>query len=127
MAFAFLLVAVAVFLYWTWRQNELFFISVRDGRALVVRGRVPPGLLSDIKDVVQKPAVSRASIRAHKHDGGARLSVSGAVDEGRQQRLRNIFHLYPISRLRAAPAMKQPTLGQVLGIAWLAWLLDRRS
>jgi len=127
MAFAFLLVAVAVFLYWTWRQNELFFISVRDGRVLVVRGRVPAGLLSDIKDVVQRPAVSRASIHARKEDGGARLTVGGAVDEGRKQRLRNVFHLYPISRLRAAPAMKRPTLGQVVGIAWLAWLLDRRS
>jgi hypothetical protein len=92
---------------------------------LVLRGRIPAGLLSDIRDVVERPAVARATIRAMKDSGSARLTVSG-VDEGRAQRLRNVFGLYPISRLRAAPALAKPTLGQLLGIAWLAWLLDRR-
>jgi hypothetical protein len=114
------------FLYWTSRANELFCLSVRDGRVLVVRGRIPGGLLSDIRDVVTKPVVSRATIRATKAQQGARLVVSGAIDEGREQRLRNIFRLYPLSNLRAAPIVAEPTLGQVLGIAWLAWLLDRR-
>ncbi len=124
------LVALALlalgFFYWTSRANELFCISVRGGRVLVVRGRIPGGLLSDIRDVVGKPPVKRATIRAAKQEHGARLVVSGAIDEGREQRLRNIFRLYPLSNLRAAPTVRQPTLGQVLGIAWLAWLLDRR-
>jgi hypothetical protein len=76
--------------------------------------------------VVSKPVVRRATIRAEKQEHGARLSVSGDIDEGREQRLRNIFRLYPLSNLRAAPAVAQPTLGQVLGIAWLAWWLNRR-
>lgn len=116
------LVCVAV-VYWMSRASELFCLSVRDGRVLVVRGRVPGGLLSDIRDVVSKPVVARATIRAVKQEHGARLAVSG-IDEGREQRLRNIFRLYPISNLRAAPAVAKPTLGQVLGIAWLAWFLD---
>jgi len=53
--------------------------------------------------------------------------VSGDIDEGRAQRLKNCFRLYPISMLRSAPIVGRPTLGQVLGIAWLAWLLDRRG
>jgi hypothetical protein len=81
--------------------------------------------LSDIRDVVNKPVVARATIRGVKQEHGARLAISG-IDEGREQRLRNIFRLYPISNLRAAPLVAKPTLGQVLGIAWLAWLLDRR-
>jgi hypothetical protein len=32
---------------------------------------------------------------------------------------------YPASQLRQAPAVQQPTLGQLSGIAWLAWILDR--
>jgi hypothetical protein len=125
MSFLILAGFVLVFLVWTWHGNELFCVSVRDGRVLVLRGRIPAGLLSDIRDVVERPAVARATIRAMKDSGSARLTVSG-MDEGRAQRLRNVFGLYPISRLRAAPALAKPTLGQLLGIAWLAWLLDRR-
>ena len=33
--------------------------------------------------------------------------------------------LYPESQLRAAPPIKSPTLGQLTGLAWLAWMLDR--
>jgi hypothetical protein len=125
---ALLLVAVIVIgvVAWATRASELFCLSVRNGRVLVVRGRIPGGLLSDIRDVVGKPSVARATIRAVKQEHGARLVVSGGIDEGRAQRLRNIFRLYPVSNLRAAPVIEKPTLGQVLGIAWLAWLLDRR-
>lgn len=122
-----LIVAVALVAYlWTSRTRELFCLSVREGHVLVVRGRIPGGLLSDIRDVVSKPVVRHATIRAVKQEHGARLSVSGGIDEGREQRLRNIFRLYPLSNLRAASPVAQPTLGQVLGIAWLAWWLDRR-
>jgi hypothetical protein len=117
-------IGLAVF-YWVSRGSELFCLSVRNGRVLVVRGRIPGGLISDIRDVVTKPVVKSATIRAVKHEHGARLAMSG-IDEGRQQRLRNTFSLYPISNLRAAPPVANPTLGQVLGIAWLAWILDRR-
>jgi hypothetical protein len=74
---------------------------------------------------VSKPVVRRATIRAVKQEQGARIVASG-LDEGREQRLRNIFRLYPISNLRAAPVVAKPSLGQVLGIAWLAWLFHRR-
>jgi hypothetical protein len=125
------LLVVALLLFAAWffleRQNELFRLSVRHGRVLLVRGRIPPGLLGDIRDAVARPPVPHGTIRAVKHDGGARLTASGAIDEGRAQRLRNIFQLYPVSKLRAAPALARPTMGQILGIAWLAWLLDRRG
>ena len=111
-----------VFLFVVWRQNTLFEISVRKGRALVVRGRVPPGFLADVRTIVR--GVESASIRAVKDQGHARLTASG-VDERVLQRLRNAFSVYFAARLRAAPPIQRPTLGQVLGIAWLAWLLDR--
>lgn len=120
------LAVFAVILFLAARASELFCLSVRDGRVIVVRGKIPGALLSDIRDVVSEPAVVRATVRAVKADGSASLIVSGDIDEGREQRLRNVFHLYPLSKLRAAPAIPRPTWGQVLGIAWLAWLLDRR-
>jgi hypothetical protein len=119
------LVALVVF-YFVARAREIFVISVRSGRVLVVRGRVPAGFLGDVRAIVGRPPVRSATIRAVKGENHARLTVSGDVDEGRAQRLRNTFGLRPMAQLRSAPFVNKPTLGQVLGIAWLAWMLDRR-
>lgn len=112
--------------WWLTRANELFYVSVRDGEVLVVRGRVPVGLLQDFGEAVASPVVRRGAIKAWRAEGGGQLACSGDIDEGREQRMRNAFMLYPASKLRQAPAIQQPTIGQVLGVAWLAWLLDRR-
>ncbi len=118
------LAVVAVIWLLGTRANELFCLSVRDGRVLVVRGRVPAGLLADLKDALKD--TRRATVRAHKTPQGARLSTSG-VDEFHEQRLRNIFHVYPQSRLAAAEPLNRKNLGQLLGIAWLAWLFVGRG
>ena len=114
-------------LLWASRARELFCLSVRAGRVLVVRGRIPPAVLAAIRDVVAAPpAVEDATLRAVLEENGARLVVTGTIDEGRAQRLRNVFGIFPVAKLRAAPPTNDRTLGQFLGIAWLAWLLDRR-
>lgn len=108
------------------RSGEIFCVSVRDGRALVIRGRVPPPLLRAIREIIaSQPAVAGATIKAVRGEHGARLTARGAIDEGRIQRLRNAFGLFPTAKLRAAAPIARPSLGQVLGIAWLAWMLDR--
>jgi Protein of unknown function (DUF3634) len=122
---ALFVIALAAGAFWAWRSRELFHLSIRGGRLLVVRGRVPSGFLYEARLAVKRPPVARASVRAVKGEHGARLVFSGSIDEGRRQRLRNLFALYPASQLRAAPLVERPTLGQLLGVAWLAWLLDR--
>ena len=119
-----LAVVFVVFLFWTWRSNELFCISVRNGKLLIVRGRVPAGLMGEFRTVLSN--VQSATIRVQKTQNCGRLTASG-VDEGKLQRLRNIFGLCPQAQLRSAKPIVNPSLGQVLGIAWLAWWLDRRG
>src|SRR5579859_2135991 len=121
-----LAVIAVIAVWWLTRMRELFMVSVRNGKVLVVRGRVPGAMLHEIADAVSRPRVRRATIKAYKTETGSRLRFSGDLDEGRQQRMRNVFALYPASQLRHAPAIERPTLGQLAGIAWLAWLLDRR-
>lgn len=99
---------------------------MRNGRVLVVRGRIPSGFLREIAEMMRRPPVTRATIRAVSGEHGAQLVFGGAIDEGRQQRLRNTFALYPTSQLRSAPAIRKPTVEQLVGVAWLAWLFDRR-
>src|SRR5689334_1060383 len=121
---ALLAVAVVLGLWWLTRSRELFRVVVRRGKTLA-SGRIPRGLLNDIAEIVRRPEVRRAVIRAVTDEHGAYLVVSGQIDEGRKQRLRNVFALYPASQLRSAPAIKKPTLGQLAGIAWIASLFDR--
>lgn len=114
--------AVVLVLVVLGRANEIFCVSVREGKLLVIRGAVPTSLLHGIADVVQRDRVKTATIRAVKADGHARLVASGVAD-GTAQRLRNVFGSHPLQKLRAAPGPKARNVGQVLGVAWLAWML----
>lgn len=85
--------------YWLWRRAQLLFrIEIRGGKQTVTRGHVPMALLDDFGAAVR--GVEHGEVSAHKAEGGARLSFSGDVDQGVAQRLRNIFGLYPVARLR---------------------------
>lgn len=123
MQFVVIAVAAAVVYFALSRANELFCISVRDGRVLVIRGAVPPNLLHSLADIVRRQRVERGTIRAIRASGHARLLTSG-IDEGTTQRMRNAFGINSISKLRAASRPSARNLGQWLGITWLAWLLS---
>jgi hypothetical protein len=109
------------------RMNELFCISVREGRVMVVRGRVPASLVHNIVDIVKRQKVDRGTIRGVRSDGHARLVTSG-IDEGTTQRLRNVFGQHPLQKFRSLPAAKTTrNVGQLLGVAWLAWVFAKAS
>jgi hypothetical protein len=120
-----LIVVGAIILWWGSRASDLFCLSVRDAKVIIVRGRIPPELFSSIRDVVAMLKTKRATIRAVKDNGGARIDVMGTPNDELGQRVRNMFSLYPVARLRHAKMIDRPTMGQLLGIAWLAWLFDR--
>jgi len=119
--FGALLAVLAAFLWHVARQDEFFRVSIRKGRVLVIRGRIPTGYLEDLRDVARH--VEHGTVRAVKDSGGALLVLSASIDGITAQRMRNTFSLYPATKLRAAPRIAQPNLGQVLGIEWLAWRL----
>jgi Protein of unknown function (DUF3634) len=122
MTLAIFAIVFALFLLWTWRSNELFHLSVRSGKVLLIRGRIPAGLLADFRTVLKRS--ERASVRVQKTSSGGRLTTTGLTD-GTTQQLRNMFGLCPQAQLRSAKPIANPSLGQLLGIASLAWWLDR--
>ncbi|MFO0672513.1 MAG: DUF3634 family protein [Polyangiaceae bacterium] len=118
-------VFVVALLLWS-RAHEVCAISVRDGALLVVRGRAPQVLVNDIAEVMRRAGAKRSMVRIVKEGGGARITASG-VDEATQQRLRNVLGAHPYRLLASAPPPVGRNLGQILGIAWLAWFFsDRR-
>lgn len=106
---------------WYSGSQQLFCISVRGGKLSVVRGYVPPGLLVDFGAALKN--VERGEVRAHKAANGARLSFGGRIDEGVAQRLRNIFGLYPIARLRAPEVDKRQLVSDAFTLSWLVSLV----
>lgn len=81
------------------RHNEVFRIAIKGGRATVLRGKVAPSFLGDVRDIVKH--VKDGSVHAVKRDGGAALVVSPSIDERTAQRLRNAFALDPSSGARS--------------------------
>ncbi len=81
------------------RQGEIFRVSVRDGRVVATRGKVPPSFLGDLRGLVRHVALGTVS--AVKQDGHARLVVSPSVDEATGQRLRNAFALTSAAKQRS--------------------------
>jgi hypothetical protein len=85
------------------RANELFLVRVRDGVVRIVRGRVPGRLLDDLADVVRRPAVVRADLRAVNEGGRPRLYAEGELSPEHKQRLRNVIGTWTVQQIRAAP------------------------
>jgi hypothetical protein len=108
------------------RSNELFSLSWRDGELRLVRGAIPPALKRDLADALAHMKVARCTVRAKKEERGARLSASGVDDFG-EQRLRNIFQIYPVATLRAAKAPEANRFLRLFGVASLLWLFGRRD
>ena len=108
--------------YGLWVRAQLLFrIEVRDGKQTVTRGHVPMGLLNDFGAAVR--GVKNGEVRAHKAEGGARLSFGGEVDPGVAQRLRNIFGLYPVARLRSPHIDKRRAVSDAFTLAWFVSIL----
>jgi hypothetical protein len=103
------------------RHNEVFLVSIRRGRVLLVRGAAPSGLLHDFAQVARDAGIRRGTLRAIRGDSHTRLFADG-LDAALAQRFRNIVGLYPLSQLRAAAPVRR-NLGQVMGWTFLAWFL----
>ena len=84
-----ILILIALVLWSATRHNEVFRVAIHAGRATVVRGRVPPAFLGDMRDIVRH--VDGGVLRAIKEGGEPRLVVSSSIDERTAQRLRNAF------------------------------------
>ena len=116
------LVMLAVLIALASRARQLFLVSVRDGRVLLVQGRIPPALLDAFADIARDARMRLGSIRAVRDAERVRLVVRG-TDDRVAQRFRNAFGVHPLAHLRAAPPPDDRNLGQLLGWTWLAWVL----
>lgn len=83
------------------RGTELFVLKVQKGQLRFLRGRLPSDLLADIEDIVSKPPIARAKLKAVKRSGIPEWRFEGEVTAGQRQQLRNVLALYSLMRIEA--------------------------
>ena len=96
-----LLILTAVF--WLWgvhRAGTLFTLIIREGRIARSHGRIPPRLLSEIADIIERAGVIQARIRGVVRDGRPVLLFEGEMSPGTQQQMRNVMGQFSASEIR---------------------------
>ncbi len=98
-----LLAVVLLVLAWVWglrRAGRLFRLRIREGRVSSTSGRIPPRLLSEIADIVERAGVSRANITGVVRDGHPVLLFDGEMEPGAQQQMRNVVGQFTAGQIR---------------------------
>lgn len=83
------------------RANELFALTARSGRLVVVRGRIPPALFSDLCEIAERERLDQVELRVVSEAGMPRLFVRGTPHPGFEQAARNVLGRHNVRQIRA--------------------------
>ena len=83
------------------RATELFYLKIEKSSVRHVRGRLPPQLLEDIREIVRRSPVESAKIRVVSEGGSPRLVATGKLSDSALQQLRNVVGGYRLQQIRA--------------------------
>jgi hypothetical protein len=94
-------VALAMWLLWASARAAItvVFARVRNGELEVIRGGLSPRVLADLRDVVARPPIVRATMRIVRNRGRAKLDVHGYVEGHQLQQLRNVIGNVTLAQL----------------------------
>jgi len=94
------LLALLGFGYALRRANELFALKAQAGQLELLRGRLPPALLSEFADIARREQLHDAEIRVLNESGVPRLALDGAGTQAVKQALRNVLGRYSVAQIR---------------------------
>jgi hypothetical protein len=83
------------------RANELFALTARAGKLVLLRGRLAPVLFSEFAEIAERERLDGAEIRVLSESGVPRLVLRGAPNPALEQAFRNVLGRYPVSQIRA--------------------------
>lgn len=97
-------VLVAMFLLWAVARNAttVCVLEITGGKVAVKRGGIAPRVLSDIRDVVRRPKVRRATVRITRSRGRAHVAIRGNLTREQEQQVRNVVGTVPLAKLVGA-------------------------
>ena len=100
--FVALILSVVLWLWSLSRASRLFVLTIRDGRIARSKGRIPPRLLSEIADIVDRAGVTRARILGVVRDGRPVLLFDGEMSPGTTQQMRNVVGQFTAGEIRTS-------------------------
>lgn len=104
----FALILGGVYVYWRLRRVLfLFELVVQDGRIVKSQGRIPPRLLADVSDVVERAGLNRVRIRCVVRAGRPTLLFDGEIGDGTGQMLRNVVGQFSTDDIRGSRGGKR--------------------
>ncbi len=94
-------VAIGLVLVWANARAAITIalMEVRDGEIHLTRGALSPRVMDDLRDVVSRPRVKRATLRVVRAKDHGRVEVRGEVSDQQLQRMRNIVGNVRLARL----------------------------
>lgn len=98
-----LLLLIITGLLWFWglkRAATLFTLKVRKGRIVRSSGTIPPRLMADIADIVERAGVVQAKIKGLVKDGKPVLSFNGEMSPSVEQQMRNVVGQFSTAQIR---------------------------
>jgi len=97
------LILGSVYIYWRLRSVLfLFELVVQGGRIVKSQGRIPPRLLADVSDIVERVGLDRVRIRCVVRGGRPTLLFDGEIADGTGQMLRNVVGQFSTSEIRGS-------------------------
>jgi hypothetical protein len=83
------------------RANEIFYLRIDRGQVRKVRGRIPPKLLEDVRDIIKRKPPETGWIRAVIEDRRVSVYADGELSPEQKQQLKNVVGLWPLPKLRS--------------------------
>lgn len=89
------IVLAAVVISWVLAsRRRVFVIRIRDGVAVLVRGKVSPAFVAEVGDVVKRFNIRHGAIYGVPKRGKVGLSFSRSVPATSHQALRNVWTMH---------------------------------
>ncbi len=82
------------------RRRTLAVIELERGAANVTRGRLPPRVLAEVRDVAARNRLARGRVVLRRESGEVRLDLHGIDDPRAAQQLRNVIGRFRLAELR---------------------------
>lgn len=106
------------------RAHELYCVSVRRGRALVVRGALPQSALVELQSLLGT-SPSEVLIRGFDREEGLQVDVRGAT-AAQERTIEEVLGALTVEDL--PPILpRDRTWWRIAGFVWLAWWMDGRD
>lgn len=95
-----LIVACALWVWGLRRAATLFTLRVRRGRVVFSQGRLPPRLLSELVDIIDRAGIVKANIRGVVREGQPVLLFQGELSPAVAQQMRNVVGQFTVQQIR---------------------------